>query len=248
MTCYTWLLEISTLLIFTRFIFIVIYYLWFQEALNIRCSKTLLELNFGVFCFCGFFQLQIINKLETFKNLGTYETCHAIMSILIFLSHSLFHPLSQCQNGSMCGRSYASIKQVMPFGSGMYSSNTIFLPFDGCVCAHCLASRTYLSVVKECLLPRRESVVVTSPGTYVVMTKLAWVCGRCCLMKLGQTEVPVSMMVALHSMLEWAYPYTMSKLKFPVSTLGKAVSVHVSLALVPGSHFITCSCSSPWLL
>ena len=60
--------------------------------------------------------------------------------------------------------------------------------------------------------------------------------------KLSQTEVPVSMMVALRRMLEWTNSSTMIKLiKLLASTLSKVVSIHVSLVLMPVSHFITCS-------
>ena len=60
--------KIFTLLTFARFIFAVIYYLQFQAAVNIRCSKNSFKLNFRVFNFCGFFQPRIINNCENFQN------------------------------------------------------------------------------------------------------------------------------------------------------------------------------------
>ena len=46
--------EIFALLIFAHLIFAVIYYLQFQEAGNIRCSKNVLKLNFRVLHFSRF--------------------------------------------------------------------------------------------------------------------------------------------------------------------------------------------------
>ena len=42
----------------------------------------------------------------------------------------------------MGGKSYASIKQKMLPGWGMYSINTLFLPFDGYVCIVWLAGHS----------------------------------------------------------------------------------------------------------
>ena len=55
-------------LIFVCLIFVVIYHLRFQEAVNIRCTKHSLKLTFRVFIFCGFFQPQIINDRKNFRN------------------------------------------------------------------------------------------------------------------------------------------------------------------------------------
>ena len=51
------------LLIFVHLIFVIIYYLQFQEALKIR-SKNLLLSNFRVFNFHGFLQLQKFAELQ----------------------------------------------------------------------------------------------------------------------------------------------------------------------------------------
>ena len=61
--------EIFASLIFARLIIVVIYYLWFQVAVKLHCSKALLQLSFQAFNFRGFLQLQIIiNNREDFQN------------------------------------------------------------------------------------------------------------------------------------------------------------------------------------
>ena len=59
------------LLIFACLIFVVIYYLQFQEAVNILCSKNSFKLNFRVFNLRGFFQAQIIKNHDNFQNCST---------------------------------------------------------------------------------------------------------------------------------------------------------------------------------
>ena len=66
----TVILEIFVVLIFSHLIFSIIYFLWFEEAVNIHCSWNLFKFNFQVLNFRSFFQPQIINNRENFLNYG----------------------------------------------------------------------------------------------------------------------------------------------------------------------------------
>ena len=65
--------EIFALLVFCAFDFTVIYCLWFQKAVIVRCCRSWLQLNFQVFNIFSFLQPRIINNRENFQN---YGTCH----------------------------------------------------------------------------------------------------------------------------------------------------------------------------
>ena len=55
------------LIIFAGLIFVVIYYSQFQVAAKLCCYKTSLQLNFRVYNFRSFLQLQIITNSENSK-------------------------------------------------------------------------------------------------------------------------------------------------------------------------------------
>lgn len=69
----TVILEIFALPIVVHLIFVVIYYLRFQEA---EKKETSLQLNFRVFNFHGFLQPQIINNRKNFQNYGDAPLLH----------------------------------------------------------------------------------------------------------------------------------------------------------------------------
>ena len=70
---------------FHAFNFAVIYYLQFQEPVNIHCSKSSFRLNFRVLNFCSFFQPQIINNRENFQNYGSVCTPAVLLQLLLHI-------------------------------------------------------------------------------------------------------------------------------------------------------------------
>ena len=110
--CNTVTPDISTLLIFVHLIFVVIYYLRFQEAVNIHRSKDSFKLNFWVFSFSGYFQPRIISKCENFQNYATgtsymsYSFLHSVFfTSHLYVPHLMMWPVSmQCTgiSSSLC--------------------------------------------------------------------------------------------------------------------------------------------------
>ena len=79
----TVILEIFTLRIFACLIFVVIHYSWFQEAVNIHCSKNEFKKKFWVLIFVVF-QSWIINNREKFQNYVKCTIHHQIFQVYVF--------------------------------------------------------------------------------------------------------------------------------------------------------------------
>ena len=61
---HTVILKILALLILPHFNIAVIYYLWFQKTVKLRCCKTLLQLNFRVFNFMVSFNHKLLTTMK----------------------------------------------------------------------------------------------------------------------------------------------------------------------------------------